>query len=176
MKALHVAGAVMFAVVGLNAWGDSIDSRYNGYPYYPPANGYYPSDVPLYPLSFGRPKDQCRQWSYVQMHFPSPLYANSTIFFAGVVAPSTKVNFHIYDSAGNLVKTHQTHFSAKNCVITQENEYDNLGNLAPGTYDVFASYWFVGEYYNYSTGYYVNVGDQLPRGWDNRFIGSITVQ
>jgi hypothetical protein len=67
------------------------------------------------------------------------------------------------------------YFSGSNCVITKENEYGNLGNLAPGTYDVFASYWSIGGYYNYATGYCLNQPDSTPRGWANKFIG-ITVQ
>ena len=190
MSVLRAAGAVAF--LGLAACGPeaqtqqeaplgaaekalsaaNLDSRYTGYPYANPTT-YHPNEVPMYPLDFGRPTDRCRQQSYVQMHFNSPLYANSTIFFAGVVAPSTKVNFHIYDSAGNLVKTHQTHFSGSNCVITQENEYDNLGNLSPGTYDVFASFWYIGAYLN--GGWYTN-GGLGPLAYNSTFIGSITVQ
>lgn len=151
----------------------NIDTRYTGGWYGTPSSSFRPTDVPMYPLSPNRPDEKCRQQSFVQMHFPNPLYGNSTVFFAGVVAPSTKVNFHIYDGGGNLVKTHQTNFSNRNCVITQEYEYANLGNLAPGAYDVYASFWYIGA--GYSGGWYTD-GGFGPLAYANWFVGSITVQ
>lgn len=134
---------------------------------------YINASVPMYPLAYGRPRDWCRQSSSVSMRYSSPLSPGGTLTFSGVVAPSTKVNFYIYDTLGNLVKTHQTHHSHDNCVIAHEQEVSNTYGMTPGTYLVYASYWFIGIYLN--DGWYMN-GAQGPLAYTNDYVGSFTIQ
>ncbi|MBZ4408561.1 hypothetical protein OWM54_04140 [Myxococcus sp. MISCRS1] len=134
---------------------------------------YINANIPLYPLAYGRPRDWCRQSSYVSMSYTSPLSPGGSLTFSGVVAPSTKVNFYIYDTLGNLVKTHQTHHSHDNCVIAHEQEVTHTYGLSAGTYLVYASYWFIGIYLN--DGWYMN-GGQGPLGYTNDYVGSFVIQ
>lgn len=130
-----------------------------------------PANVPQYPLSGGRPEDKCRQSSYTAVSFLSPLSQGGTLTFHGVVAPSSKANFYIYNAQGQLVKTHQTHHSHDNCVINQSTA--TTYELVPGTYYVYSSFWFIGVFLN--SGWYYN-GNLGPLAWNNLYVGSFTIQ
>ncbi|MFY2561547.1 hypothetical protein ACN469_28365 [Corallococcus terminator] len=131
------------------------------------------ANVPMYPLSYGRPLDECRQPSHTWIRYSSPLSQGGTLTFAGVVAPSSKANFYIYNAQGQLVKTHQTHHSHDNCVIAHEQEVATTHELVPGTYYVYSSFWFIGAYLN--GGWYSN-GSIGPMAWTNIYVGSFTIQ
>jgi hypothetical protein len=147
-------------------WVTLIDGNTN----YGPA-GISPN-VPLVPYTSGRPDDRCRQSGYAKVSFQSPTTASSTIYFTGIVAPSTKATFHFYNAQSQLVRSHETHHSHDTCVIHHEPETTTV-NLPPGTYYIYASYWFVGTHYN--SGWYIN-SPNMPFAFNNRYVGTIQVQ
>ncbi|MFP2928896.1 hypothetical protein ACLESO_27590 [Pyxidicoccus sp. 3LG] len=127
-------------------------------------------NVPQVPYSSNRPDDKCRQSGRVSATFQSPTTASSTLYFTGIVAPSTKATFHFYNANGQLVRSHETHHSHDNCVIQQET---TTVGLPTGTYYVYASFWFIGTHL--IGGWYMNPGNP-PLAYTNRYVGAITVQ
>jgi len=93
----------------------------------------------------------------------------STIYFTGIVDRDTKVNFHVYNAAGQLVMTHLTQPAHDNCVVYHEPEARSTWGLPRGDYYVFASYW------SYHTEYAYNVAVLREHAELNRYVSGITI-
>ncbi|HEX8694209.1 MAG TPA: hypothetical protein VF746_17445 [Longimicrobium sp.] len=93
----------------------------------------------------------CKQKPHARWGFSNDVVRGTILYMTGVVPKSTKINFHVYNAAGQLVKTHLTHHSHDNCVVHHEDEAFSTWDLAPGYYHVYANFWTLpysnGEYW-----------------------------
>lgn len=113
---------------------------------------------------------RCNQDLHVRVAFSNDVVRGTYLYPTGVVVPSSKANFHIYNQNFQLVKTHLTHYSHDNCVIQHEDEAMSTADLAPGIYYVYASYWYLTDtsLIPYRTGY--------PSEAMNRYVTTLRIR
>lgn len=84
----------------------------------------------------------CRQTSHPIMWSPAgePVPVGGTVYFSGVVRPSTSVAFQILDGNGVARLVHTTRPAGSNCVIAHEPERRSLAGLPAGRYRLRATF------------------------------------
>lgn len=106
----------------------------------------FPPLVSLPMLFFGpSPYQQCNQIPHPFFSLGNNTYSNdlaqgTTLYLSGVVARGTSVVYGFYNSAGQLAAIKETTSAGNNCVIAHEPNGFNTAALAPGYYNLYASF------------------------------------
>lgn len=88
---------------------------------------------------------QCNQIPHPFFSLGNNTYSNdvaqgTTLYFSGVVARGTRVVYGFYNPAGQLAAIKETTAAGSNCVIAHEPNGFNTAALAPGYYNLYASF------------------------------------
>lgn len=91
------------------------------------------------------PYQQCNQIPHPFYSLGNNTYSNdvvqgTTLYLSGVVARGTSVVYGFYNSAGQLAAIKETTAAGSNCVIAHEPNGFNTAALAPGYYNLYASF------------------------------------
>lgn len=106
------------------------------------------------PTPFFDPRfhEECNQFPHPFFSLGNNTYSNdiaqgTTLYLSGVVARGTRVVYGFYNPAGQLVAIRETTSAGNNCVIAHEANAFNTGELAPGYYNMYASFIGLGAQY-----------------------------
>jgi len=120
-------------------------------PFSPPLM--FPPSVSL-PTPFFNPNiyEQCNQFPHPFFSLGNNTYSNdvpqgTVLYLSGVVARGTQVIYGFYNPAGQLMGIKATTSAGSNCVIAHEANGFDTGGLAPGYYNMYASFIGLGTPY-----------------------------
>jgi hypothetical protein len=110
-------------------------------PFNPPPRPYlFAPNLPVHLAGPGGTWLSCGQITHAYWGFGNDVTRGTVIYVTGVVVPHSRMNWGIYNQAGQLVKTHLTREAGSNCVVAHEPEGVSTADLAPGYYYLYASY------------------------------------
>lgn len=106
------------------------------------------------PTPFFDPRylETCNQIPHPFFSLGNNTYSNdvaqgTTLYLSGVVARGTRVVYGFYNPAGQLAGIKETTSAGSNCVIAHEPNGFDTGALAPGYYNLYASFVGLGAPY-----------------------------
>jgi hypothetical protein len=136
----------------------------------PPPPFIFASGLPLYFSGPGGVQLQCGQVTHAFWGFSNDVTQGTPIYVTGVVVPSSRMNWGIYNQSGQLVKTHLTQPAHSNCVVYHEPEAVATYDMAPGYYYLYASYMGLSNFPPFESSFGYILGIQ------GKYIGALRVR
>lgn len=141
-------------------------------PFAPPVQPYFQApNLPTYTGgAYPNVYYSCGQVTHPFFGFSNDVVRGTTIYVSGIVVPGTKMNWGIYNQAGQQVLTHLTQSAGNNCVVAHEPEGISTAGLAPGYYYLYASYMQLQQYYGVES----SAGYSLTNS--GKYVGALRVR